>query len=99
VQGSFIKSLHFKKAYPSAEWQTSQCAPDSADLANLGAKEMPKSELADLELIYKYETEKVYLVVSETTGKEAWLPKSIVEYDGEKTFTLPEWLVEITELI
>lgn len=58
---------------------------------------MPKSELVDLSLTLKHETEKAYLVWD--GDREAWLPKSMVEFDGETTFTIPVWLAKDKELI
>lgn len=54
--------------------------------------------LADIEVVVKHQTEKAWLVYSTITGKEAWVPKSVGELDGN-TLTLPEILAEDKELI
>lgn len=52
-----------------------------------------KTELVDLAVILKLETEKAYLV--DGSGENVWLPKSQVEYydDGKGGIvTMPYWL-------
>lgn len=59
-----------------------------------------KSNLIDVAAELRHETDKAYLVYDgrnenfegEKREIRTWLPKSIVEYDGAKTFTMPEWL-------
>lgn len=61
-----------------------------------------KSNLIDISAELCHETDKAYLVYDgrseikkgDTSASELriWLPKSMVEYDGNKTFTMPEWL-------
>ena len=54
-------------------------------------------KLCDLEGVVRGETEKaIRLVVGD---RSAWLPKSMVEDNGDGTFTLPEWLAKDKELI
>lgn len=55
-----------------------------------------KHDIIELDCIIKHETEKAYLV--ETDMGEAWVAKSICEYDGE-TLQLPEWLAIEKELV
>ena len=65
-----------------------------------------ESEIVDVDVQMKIgDREKAYLVVSLTTGKEAWVPKSLAEFElharisGIGTLTLPRWLAEDKELI
>lgn len=61
-----------------------------------------KSNLIDVAAELRHETDKAYLVYDgrseikkgDTTPSElrVWLPKSMVEYDGNQTFTMPSWL-------
>lgn len=55
-----------------------------------------KSDLVDIELSYRHENDRAYGVFNDErkpdgTEKWIWLPKSLVERDGD-TFTMPEWL-------
>ena len=62
--------------------------------------EVQKSDLVDIAatLIHDYwgdakTGKKPAYLVSEDGGKtQVWLPKSIVEWDGKSTFTMPSWL-------
>ncbi len=47
-------------------------------------------KIIDLALEYRHETALAYLV--HDGHKDVWLPKSLVEYDGQSIFTMPEWL-------
>jgi hypothetical protein len=50
-----------------------------------------KSEkLFDLAAQIRAETPRAFLLFDGT--KEAWIPKSQVENNGDGTFTMPEWL-------
>lgn len=51
---------------------------------------MVKKELVDIAAQLKRETPKAFLLYD---GKEdTWVPKSMVENNGDGTFTMPEWL-------
>lgn len=58
---------------------------------------MPDPKLIDLALELRHETALAYLV--HDGHRDVWLPKSMVEYDGETIFTMPEWLAQKKELI
>lgn len=61
----------------------------------MNEREMVK--LVDLDLMVKIETPRAWLV---TDGdKEAWLPKSQCQNNGDGTFTVPHWLAKDKELI
>jgi len=51
----------------------------------------------DIAAEIRHETEKAFLLFDGT--REAWVPKSQVEWDGKNTFTMPEWLAELTGFI
>jgi len=53
---------------------------------------MPKSELFDLAAEIKRETDKAWQLFDGT--KTEWVPKSLVEDNGDGTFTMPEWLAK-----
>jgi len=55
------------------------------------------SDLIDIEVVLKHETELAWLV-DDGDEKPVWIPKSQAEFDGE-TLTLPEWLALEKELI
>lgn len=56
------------------------------------------SNLIDIAVDLKRETEKAYLVSD--GAQEVWLPKSQVEYDEDaKTMAMPEWLAKDKGLI
>lgn len=58
---------------------------------------MSAERLFDLTADLKHETDKAFLV---TDGdKDVWLPKSLVENNGDGTFTMPEWLAIDKELV
>lgn len=53
---------------------------------------MGKQELIDIAAIQKKETEQAYEIYD---GKiTRWVPKSLVEKNDDKTFTMPEWLAK-----
>lgn len=66
---------------------------------------MKNHDIIDLEGIIKHETEKAILFVSADTGKEAWIPKSVVEIDEydltsrAATIQIPESMALDKELI
>lgn len=49
-----------------------------------------KSDLIDIALLVKHETEKSWLV--NDGDKDVWLPKSQAEKNDDNTFTMQEWL-------
>ncbi len=61
-----------------------------------------KKQLIDVAAELRHETDKAYLVYDgrseikkgDTVPSElrVWIPKTMVEYDGKKTFTMPHWL-------
>jgi hypothetical protein len=61
-----------------------------------------KSDLVDITAELRHETDKAYLIFDgrieikkgDTVKSEVrtWVPKSQVEFDNDKTFTMPEWL-------
>lgn len=63
-----------------------------------------KKELIDISAELRHETDNAYLIwdgrseikKGDTTPSElrTWVPKSMVEYDGDKTFTMPVWLAQ-----
>ncbi len=57
-----------------------------------------KSDLVDIAGELRNETKAAFLIFDGT--REAWLPKSLVEWDpGAKTFAMPEWLAKEKGLI
>lgn len=56
-----------------------------------------RSDLIDISAELRHETDSAYLIFD--GDQEAWVPKSLVEWDGEMTFTMPEWLAKEKELI
>lgn len=57
-----------------------------------------KSNLVDIACLIEKETEKAYLI--DDGVNQAWVPKSMVEYDNdEKVMTMPESLAIEKELI
>ncbi len=58
---------------------------------------MMASDLIDIEVILKHETDSAWLV-DDGDEKPVWIPKSQAEFDGE-ILTLPEWLAMEKELI
>lgn len=64
-----------------------------------------RSNLADVEVIYQYHTEKAVCVRAEEGSKDVWLPLSQVEVEGDKvrgkviTVTGPQSLFEEKELV
>ncbi len=63
---------------------------------------MPKKQLIDVAAELRHETDSAYLIYDgrseikkgDTVKSELriWVPKSMVEYDGKNTFTMPTWL-------
>lgn len=63
---------------------------------------MSKKQLIDVAAELRHETDNAYLIYDgrseikkgDTVKSELriWVPKSVVEYDGKNTFTMPEWL-------
>lgn len=49
-----------------------------------------RSNLVDVEATLVHETEKAYLLRPHGPGKEAWVPKSVVERNDDGTWTMPE---------
>lgn len=70
-------------------------------ITDFGRKFM-KSNLVDIAAELCHETDKAYLIwdgrseikKGDTLPSKIkkWIPKSMVEYDDKKTFTMPEWL-------
>ena len=54
-------------------------------------------KLVDLEFVLLFETEKAYHI--SVDGKEAWVPKSQCEDNGDGTITMPEWIAKDKELV
>jgi hypothetical protein len=50
------------------------------------------NELIDIAAELRHETQAVYLLAD--GAREAWLPKSQVEDNGDWTHTMPSWLAE-----
>ncbi len=65
---------------------------------------MSKKELIDIAAELRHETNAAYLIFDgrseikkgDTVKSElrVWVPKSMVEYDGKQTFTMPIWLAK-----
>lgn len=53
--------------------------------------------LSDIAAEIRVETARAWLVFD--GAREVWLPKSLVESNGDGTFTLPEWLAKEKGLI
>ena len=64
-----------------------------------------QSEIVDIDVELLAETPSAFKVKSINTGKEAWVPQSLAEYDGSSrvyrigTLTLPRWAAEQKGLI
>ena len=65
---------------------------------------MSRNELVDLELVILAETDLAVMVHNDKDAK-VWLPKSLIEIDGDitgkgrpSTVTMPTWLAEEREL-
>ena len=58
---------------------------------------MTDNSLVDIAAQIRHETAKAWLLFDGT--REAWVPKSQVEDNGDGTFTLPLWLAEKCEFI
>lgn len=55
-----------------------------------------RSDLVDIEAKLVHQTEKAYLL--KVGDREAWVPKSQVEDNGDGTFTMPEELAVEKEI-
>ncbi len=56
-----------------------------------------ESKLVDIEAELRMETERAYKIFD---GKRAvWVPKNIVERNGDGTWTMPRWLAVEKELV
>lgn len=62
-----------------------------------------KSDLVDLTLMIKHQTDKAILVYNDLKDADIWLPKSQVEVEAidgrHSVVTMPEWLAKDKELI
>jgi hypothetical protein len=58
---------------------------------------MPDRQLVDIAAELRHETIKAFLLYD--GSKEVWVPKSLVEDNGDGTFTMPEWIAKKLELI
>jgi hypothetical protein len=58
---------------------------------------MPRAETTDLPLDVLAETDRAWLVSD--GGTPVWLPKSLVERQGDGDFTVPVWLAEREGLV
>ena len=63
----------------------------------LSEQSAQKSDLTDIAARVERESEKAWLV--DDGDRKVWLPKSLVEQNGDGTFTLPEWLAKEKGLI
>jgi hypothetical protein len=54
-------------------------------------------ELVDIEAEIRGETDRAYRLYD--GAKSAWVPKALVENNGDGTFTMPEWLAQEKEFI
>jgi hypothetical protein len=50
------------------------------------------TQLIDIAAEIRHETDKAYLLFDGT--REKWVPKALVENNGDNTFTMPVWLAE-----
>jgi hypothetical protein len=58
---------------------------------------MKKKELFNLTAEVRAETDKALLLHDGT--RQAWVPKSQVEDNGDGTFTMPAWLAKAKEFV
>jgi hypothetical protein len=58
---------------------------------------MPDVRLVDIAAELRHETLKAWLIFD--GDQEVWVPKSLVENNGDGTFTMPEWFAKKLELI
>ncbi len=56
-----------------------------------------RSDLVDIAGEKRHETGRAILIFDGT--RSVWLPKSLVEDNGDGTFAMPEWLAQEKELI
>ncbi len=55
------------------------------------------NEMVEIAAMLRHETDKAYLLFDGV--REAWVPKSQVEDNGDGTFTMPTWLAQQREFI
>lgn len=55
------------------------------------------STLIDITAEMKIDGQRAWLI--NKGDSEVWVAKSLVEWDGETTFTMPEWLAKEKDLI
>jgi hypothetical protein len=53
---------------------------------------MGDPRLTEIAAEKRHETDRAYLLFD--GDKEEWVPKSLVEDNGDGTFTMPEWLAK-----
>lgn len=58
----------------------------------MGRKYPSDPKLIDIAAELRHETEKAFLLFD--GDKEGWVAKSLVEDNGDGTFTMPEWLAK-----
>ena len=56
-----------------------------------------KSDLVEIAGELRHQTPRGLLIFD--GARQAWLPKALVEDNGDGTFTMPEWLAKEKELI
>ena len=61
------------------------------------SKPTKSKELYDLTAELRHETHNAYLLDDGT--KKAWVPKALVEDNGDGTWTMPQWLAEDKEFV
>ena len=59
------------------------------------------SDLIDVDGEISWETEKAWLCQQWTKNgwRKTWIPKSLGEFDGKSTFTVPRWFAEKEGLV
>jgi hypothetical protein len=62
-----------------------------------GVATMSDDELVEIAAEIRHETERAYLLFDGT--RTAWVPKSLVEDNGDGTFTMPLFLAEQKEFV
>ncbi|MGY3278185.1 hypothetical protein [Bradyrhizobium sp. S3.7.6] len=53
---------------------------------------MKRNELTDIAAVLRFETANAYKISDGT--REEWVPKSLVKFNDDGTFTMPEWLAK-----
>jgi hypothetical protein len=56
-----------------------------------------KAQLVDIAVEVRHETDKAYLLFNGI--RQTWVPKALVENNGDGTFAFPVWLAEDREFI